>query len=380
MQKRLLVIVSHPIQYHIPIWQELAKSKKFELHVCFCSKQGLEQYVDTDFGIPIKWDIPLTSGYYNRFYRNIKLSFLGSLGKYFNPTLLVRILFGKYDAVYLHGFAHLTHILVIIFAKIRGKKVILRNIAYRFGSVSSLKKRIFSLFFKFPNYFLYIGKNNKDYYEFYGVRSDKLYYAPHIVNNDFFQQKKNDLANYKFKIRNSFGIAANDRVLLFCGKLFKKKQPDMLLRAFRKARLKDNWCLLMVGEGVMKNDLIKQADSRVKFVGFMNQSEISRAYIISEVIVLPSQFGETWGLVINEAFNFGCAAIVSDRVGCAPDLVQGKAGEVFGYLNEDQLVDKLEKLLNDNKLLLRYQQNAEEIIKDYTSEKIRTQVEYLLSI
>jgi len=57
------------------------------------------------------------------------------------------------------------------------------------------------------------------------------------------------------------------------------------------------------------------------FTGFLNQSEISRAYVAADALVLPSDAGETWGLVVNEAMASGLPCIVSEACGCAEDLV-----------------------------------------------------------
>src|SRR4029077_8133491 len=58
------------------------------------------------------------------------------------------------------------------------------------------------------------------------------------------------------------------------------------------------------------------------FLGFLNQSEINRAYVAADCLVLPSDAKETWGLVVNEAMASGLPCIVSDACGCAEDLVQ----------------------------------------------------------
>jgi glycosyltransferase involved in cell wall biosynthesis len=101
----------------------------------------------------------------------------------------------------------------------------------------------------------------------------------------------------------------------------------------------------------MKTELMSRADSqipgRVTFTGFLNQSEISNAYKSADVFVLPSRF-EPWGLVVNEAMNFGLPCIVSDRVGCGPDLVVGHdTGAVFPFDDPSRLSSALGDLLND---------------------------------
>jgi glycosyltransferase involved in cell wall biosynthesis len=59
----------------------------------------------------------------------------------------------------------------------------------------------------------------------------------------------------------------------------------------------------------------------VRFAGFRNQGELPAFYALADIFVLPS-INETWGLVINEAMNAGCAIITTDQVGSAADLVR----------------------------------------------------------
>ena len=56
------------------------------------------------------------------------------------------------------------------------------------------------------------------------------------------------------------------------------------------------------------------------FAGFLNQSQISKAYAVADVVVLPSEAWETWGLVVNEATSAGVPTVVSDRCGCSEDF------------------------------------------------------------
>ena len=68
----------------------------------------------------------------------------------------------------------------------------------------------------------------------------------------------------------------------------------------------------------------------MEFAGFLNQSRILQAYQDADCLVLPSDNGETWGLVVNEAMASGLPVVVSDQVGCHPDLVaQGVTGYVY---------------------------------------------------
>lgn len=85
---------------------------------------------------------------------------------------------------------------------------------------------------------------------------------------------------------------------------------------------------------------------RAHFAGFKNQRDLSPYFHASDVLVLPSRHGETWGLVVNEALHHGVPAICSDAVGCVPDLVEtGKTGLTFGTDRVEELARALEQVL-----------------------------------
>jgi glycosyltransferase involved in cell wall biosynthesis len=90
---------------------------------------------------------------------------------------------------------------------------------------------------------------------------------------------------------------------------------------------------LMVGDGLLRQaceDGVKNTNAPIRFAGFLNQSEMPMAYAVADALVLPSDGGETWGLVVNEAMASGKPCLVSDHVGCGPDLiVPGETGDVF---------------------------------------------------
>jgi glycosyltransferase involved in cell wall biosynthesis len=80
----------------------------------------------------------------------------------------------------------------------------------------------------------------------------------------------------------------------------------------------------------------------VTFAGFLNQSEIVQAYVAADCLVLPSDAGETWGLVVNEAMASGRPALVSDLVGCAEDLIEPQVtGDRFVFGDWNALADQL---------------------------------------
>src|SRR5207244_7755655 len=91
--------------------------------------------------------------------------------------------------------------------------------------------------------------------------------------------------------------------------------------------------LAFLGSGELRSELEFQAGRsprvHVHFCGFKNQTKLSPYYHAADLVVLPSRHSETWGLVVNEALHHGVPSIVSDAVGCAPDLIEaGVTGDI----------------------------------------------------
>jgi glycosyltransferase involved in cell wall biosynthesis len=99
---------------------------------------------------------------------------------------------------------------------------------------------------------------------------------------------------------------------------------------------------IIVGSGSLEADIrdaAKGAGDRIYFAGFRNQSELPAYYACADLIVLPSTAEETWGLVVNEAFACGVPAVVSDEVGCGPDLIdEGLTGVIHKTGDVDSLI------------------------------------------
>jgi glycosyltransferase involved in cell wall biosynthesis len=80
------------------------------------------------------------------------------------------------------------------------------------------------------------------------------------------------------------------------------------------------------------------------FPGFVNQSSLGEYYGACDVCVLPSD-SETWGLVVNESLAAGTPCVVSDGVGCAPDLIwPGRTGHTFPARNVEALANALREV------------------------------------
>ncbi|MUK29474.1 glycosyltransferase [Aliivibrio fischeri] len=116
---------------------------------------------------------------------------------------------------------------------------------------------------------------------------------------------------------------------LFIGRLSKVKNLELLINVFNKL---PNHKLTIVGDGEEKQYLASIANSNIKFIGSIENTELKYIFNNNDIFILPS-ISETWGLVIEEALYFGLPVIVSRNCG-ACELIDN---EFNGYVVEPSL-------------------------------------------
>jgi glycosyltransferase involved in cell wall biosynthesis len=197
-----------------------------------------------------------------------------------------------------------------------------------------------------------IGTLNRAYYRERGIDPDRIFWMPYVVDNAFFSARAAQSALTRERFRASLGLDPTRPVVLFASKLHRRKRPLDLLEAF--VRLSSHgyaqpWpYLLFVGDGEEAPSLRARIQAlgwdSVRLLGFRNQSELPSFYDLCDVFVLPSE-AEPWGLVVNEVMNAAKPVIVTDQVGCAPDLVtNGDNGYVVPPRDPAALADKIARL------------------------------------
>ncbi|TEU13318.1 MAG: glycosyltransferase family 1 protein [Anaerolineales bacterium] len=385
---RIAALFSHPIQYFAPLFRALASRPDVDLTTYLCSRQGLEEYVDPGFGKAVSWDIPLLEGYRYKFLPNLRRG-QGARGFFslINPAIVRELQRERYDALWVHGYMHATNWLAFLAARVTDTPILLRGesnlLRPRPWWVRLVKGVVLRALLSQVSACLYIGTRNREYYEHYGVPDERLFFTPYCVDNAFFQAQADHFRPQRNKLREEFGIVDDRPVILFCGKLIPKKQPLRLLEAFAQVRRDFPCALLYVGDGALRSEIEERIELEnipdVRITGFLNQSEVPKAYTAADVLVLPSTWeggdSETWGLVVNEGMNFGLPIVVTDQVGCAPDLVrEGENGYVVPYHSVEELEKALEKLVADPERRYAFGQRSLEIIQgwdiDHTVEGI----------
>ncbi len=344
MSPRIGFLVSHPIQYYAPIFRELAGL--CDLTVFFAHRQTATGQAKAGYGVAFEWDVDLLSGYESRFLTNVaRQPSTDTFAGCDTPGVAQEIERGRFDAFVVPGWGLRSYLQAQRACRKLGIPVLVRGdsqlASERGGAIGLVKTLVFPRFLKRFDGFLYVGQRNREYLEHYGVAADRLFFAPHCIDNEAFRRAA-EAARCAMPVSGE----ARRRRVLFVGKLVESKRPLDLLRA--AALLHDGPVeVAFVGAGEARPSLERAADDigiPAIFHGFVNQSGLPAVYAAADLIVSPSV--ETWGLVVNEAMACGLPAVVSDAVGCGPDLIEeGRTGMIFPLGDVAALARAIEAVL-----------------------------------
>jgi glycosyltransferase involved in cell wall biosynthesis len=345
----LAILTTHPIQYQVPVWKGLAANGNIPFKVFYMSDQGLETRFDPGFGKSLSWDIDLLGGYESEFldtHRGSRFDSFWSLRLKRGFGLALRRM--RAEVLWIQGWQVAAYWQAVYQARRSGTKVWVRGEtnarSNAGGGGRQVKRRLLRQLLWSVDRFLYIGEANRQFYLEQGIDNERLVPAPYCVDNTRFAAAAAAVRSERHHIREKWGIPAEAFCFLFAGKFLAKKRPFDLIEATRRLQHVfegKKIHLLWVGTGELGDKLRQACDvcfdgesgkrvngsngcnrPNASFVGFLNQSEISRAYVAADCLVLPSDAQETWGLVVNEAMASGLPCIVSDACGCREDLVE----------------------------------------------------------
>lgn len=348
---RLGVLATHPIQYHAPLYRALAR--ELDLTVYFAHRQTAEGQAKAGFGVAFEWDVPLLDGYEHRFLENRASEPDVSTFRGCDTPEISRIIAGeRFDAFLVNGWYTKSFWQAMAACWRTRTPLLVRGDSHlgtpREAWFRLVKEGAYRLFIPRFDAYLVVGERAREYYLHYGADPERMFFAPHFVDNDWFRTRAE--AEDADALRREIGASEDALIVLFVGKFIPKKRPADVLHS--GAQLQGRGLLVhvvFVGSGELEPALRAEAETLgvpTHFAGFKNQSELPYYYAGADVLVLPSDGGETWGLVVNEAMACGTPVVVSDAVGCAPDLIEpGKTGETFPLGNTERLGEALERAL-----------------------------------
>lgn len=338
----LVVVTTHPIQYHVPVYRAVAERFGVPLRMVFGSDFSIAGYYDREFQASFAWDSGLldpedgSSVFLSRVrdkgpgsYETVTAAGLDEALRELQP-----------GAILLNGYASRFDRQALWAALRTGRPLLFRgettDHARRRPWLQGWARRqgLRWLYRRFAR-LLPIGQRSYQHYRALGLPAERLILAPYCVHTAPFACDERARQQLREAARARLGLKETDWVTLFSGKLSRRKGVHVLIEAARRLPgvLRERWVGLFLGAGQERETLEARAAAapavRTQFLGFQNQTQLSPYYHAADLLALPSLEMETWGLVVNEALHHGLPAVVSDAVGCAPDLVEpGGTGEI----------------------------------------------------
>lgn len=339
-QGMLAVFATHPIQYHVPIYRLLGDPWGIPVTVIYGSDFSISGYRDPEFGVTFSWDSDLLAGYSSIFLSRARPGEPGSPHSVSSRGMGAVLRNLMPDAVLLTGYSPRFHELACVQAIRGGYPILFRgettDRAGRRGVVkSAVRDTVLRWLYRYCSRLLYVGRYSYEHFRRLRCDEDKLVFSPYCVDVSAFQSDDEVRDGLRCERRDAAGIPDEAILLLFSGKLVRRKAPELVIEAVRllPVRVRDRIVVGFLGDGDLRGAVECLAAAspivKVRFFGFQNQRKLSPFYHAADLLVLPSQ-QEPWGLVVNDALHHGLPCVASDAVGCAPDLiVQGETGETF---------------------------------------------------
>lgn len=340
------------MQYYTPLFRALAE--RLDLTVFYAHRATENDQSQAGFGVGFEWDIDLLSGYRHEFLQNVAAKpGLDHFTGVDTPDISRRLRAGNFDSVLLMGWFLKCFHQALWAARRLHIPALVRGDSHldtpRSAWKRLAKELAYPVFLRCFDGALVVGERNRAYWRHYRYPESRMFDAPHCIDNHWFASRATDAA--RTSLRTKLGIAPDTKVVLFVGKLISIKRPIDVVETVALVRASGIPVdILVAGTGPLETEMRARAQALsipLHLLGFCNQTAMPSIYAAADTLVLPSE-SETWGLVTNEALACGKPVVVSDAVGCAPDMAARLGGTVVFPMGDTRaMATKLEQVLRN---------------------------------
>ncbi len=352
---KLAIVISHPIQHWVPVYQALTASQELIVKVFFVAENGAHEHYDAQFAQKVQWDLPLLDGYDSEFLTPGKI--LEDFGFFSVDDKNIRSQLQRFspDFVWVHGYAQRINWRSISAVKKQAKFIYTSDSNVddqRAWWRKALKRTVVKTFLNKCHYFLSCSPKNRAYLIEYGVSEAQIIDTAFPIDMARWQHQAAQIDDSQNQaLRDQLGLAADHRVVLFAGKLIDHKRPQDLLEAIHLLR-EQKVSALMVGSGDKRAELERlveqyQLQDRVKFTGFVNQSALADYFSVADIFVFPSN-KEPYGAIASEVLPFGLPIIATRTIGAVGASIKEKENALlYSWGDTRALADNIQCLLSD---------------------------------
>jgi glycosyltransferase involved in cell wall biosynthesis len=271
------------------------------------------------------------------------------------------------------GYFDWAQILLMVYARMRGVKVVLSSESSAYDrNRSMIKETIKKFVLSQADAFFCFGKSTAHYLLKLGIPRSRITVRHAAVIDEEI-------------IRNNFQTARaqftkTQRSFTYVGRLAPEKNLQFLIEAFLSVKAKNTnaseWQLLVVGDGPSRESLEKLAvnDQSIIFAGGHPWYKVPEWLAKSDVLILPSK-SEPWGLVVNEAMVCGMPVIVSRKCGCVRDLVrESKNGFTFNPEMRNELEEAIDFFVTNPEKITAMGMVSERIIAPFAAKEVAVEM------
>jgi glycosyltransferase involved in cell wall biosynthesis len=343
----------------------LAKHRDLEVCAFYASRFGLEKTLDPGMGIELAWKTDLLSGYRHVFlpaaerirqltFRTVNNRGVGRALSGFGP-----------DIVLIHGYTQLTMLRALAWCRRVGvPALMISDSSLHAGTgriMRGLKHGLLPIVFRQFSGFLCIGDGNETYARTYGVPFERIFRVPNVVDEGFWAYR-DKRQKERTRLRAELGIADDELLVLYVGKLIPRKRPGDLVAALAQLRSMD--CggrpisVLFAGDGVQRGALEREVVAQglpARFLGFVNIDALPAYFCAADILSHPAEI-ETFGVITIEAAILGLPLVLSNRVGAIGPTSIARPGEnalVHPCGDVGALATALSRLANEPETLAR---------------------------
>ena len=167
-----------------------------------------------------------------------------------------------------------------------------------------------------------------------------------------------------------------EKIILYLGRIEEVKGIEVLFKSLSEVlKINKKWKLLVAGKGrasqKMKNLTYElKIDKHVKFLGYVPRSDVYSYYHISDIVVIPSLFPETFGIVLTEV-SLAKKIVIGSRIGALGVRIRdGENGFLVEPNDSKELTEKIVYVLNNYEKLKHIGEKAYTDVKlEYDSNR-----------
>src|SRR6266403_2303011 len=258
----LVVIETHPIQYHAPVYRRLQQSFQIPVTAIYGSDFSVSGYTDQEFRARFAWDSDLLAGYNAVFLTRTSggegLTTEGVRTVGLEETLRTI----SPEAALIVGYRPRFHQEAFHRARRAGLPILFRgettdHAARRSALKAWVRDRALRWFYSRCDGLLYVGKRSCEHFRRLGCPAQKSFFSPYCVDAHVFRCDERSRTVLRQSARQGLGVNESQRLLLFSGKLSARKGPELLVRAVRElpTSMRESVVVVYVGSGELREPL-----------------------------------------------------------------------------------------------------------------------------